>query len=72
MAHPVEWVMDPPEFEWEHDLSTNTIMAMTTTVVRTYVHLGHVQEGVEPNLLPFLPPAPAVFPGAYLGQPLGS
>ena len=35
MAYPVEWVMDPPEFEWEHDLSTNTIVATTTMVVVT-------------------------------------
>ena len=62
MAHPVEWVMDPLEFEWEHDPSTNMIVATTTTVVRTYVHLGHVHEGVAPDVLPFSPPAPAVFP----------
>ena len=62
MAYPVEWVMDPPEFEWEHDQSTNTIVAMTTTVVRMYVHLGHVYEGVALDVPPFLPPAPAVFP----------
>ena len=55
MAHLVEWVMDPLEFEWEHDLSTSTIMAMTTMVVRMYVHLGHDHEGVVPNILPFLP-----------------
>ena len=41
MAHPVEWVMGPPQFEWEHDPSINTIVATTTTVVRTYVHLGY-------------------------------
>ena len=70
MAHPVEWVMDPPEFKWEHDLSTNTILVMTTTVatvVRTYIHLGHVHEGDIPDVPPFSPPAPAVFPGAFLG-----
>ena len=71
MAHSVEWVMDSPMFEWEHDPSTNTIVATTSTVVRTYVHLGHVQEGVAPDVPPFFPPAPVVFPGAYLGQPLG-
>ena len=41
MAHPVEWVMGPPKFEWEHDPSINTIVATTTTVVRMYVHLGY-------------------------------
>ena len=71
MAYPVEWVMDPPKFEWEHDSSTNTIVATTTIVVRTYVHLGHVHEGVAPDIPPFSPPTLAVFPGAFLGQPLG-
>ena len=63
--------MDPPEFEWEHNPSTNTIVATTTTVVRTYVHLGRVHEGVAPDVPPFSPPGPTVFPGAFLGQPLG-
>ena len=71
MAHPVQWVVDPPEFEWEHDLSTNTIVATTTTVVRTYVHLGHVHEGDVPDMPPFSPPTPAALPEAFLGQPLG-
>ena len=63
MAYPVEWVMDPPKFEWEHDSFTNMI-------VRTYLHLGQVHEGVAPDVPPFLPPAPAVFSRAILGQPL--
>ena len=71
MAYPVEWVMDSPELEWEYDPSTNTIVATTTTVVRTYVHLGRVHEGVAPDVPPFSPPAPAVFLGAFTGQPLG-
>ena len=71
MAYPVEWVMDSPELEWEYDPSTNTIVATTTTVVRMYVHLGRVHEGVAPDVPPFSPPAPAVFLGAFTGQPLG-
>ena len=67
MAHPVEWVIDHPEFEWEHDYTTNTIVATTTTVVRTYVHLGRLHEEDAHDMPPFPPPAPA----AFLGQPLG-
>ena len=62
MAHPVEWVMDQPEFKWEHDPSTNMIVPTTNTVVRMYVHLGHVHERDVPDIPPFSPPAPAVFP----------
>ena len=62
MAYLVEWIMDPPEHEWEHDLTTNTIMAMTTMVVRTYIHLGHVREGAAPDVLPF---SPEDFLGAF-------
>ena len=71
MAHLVQWVVDPPEFKWEHDLSTNTIVATTTMVVRTYVHLGHVHERDVSDIPPFSPPAPAALPRAFLGQPLG-
>ena len=71
MAYPVEWIMDPPEHEWEHDMTTNTIMATTTMVVRTYIHLGRVHEGAAPDVLLIAPPAPGDFPGAFLGKPLG-
>ena len=71
MAHLVEWVMDPLEFEWEHNLSTNTIVAMTTTVLRTYVHLGHVHERDIPDVSLFSPPAPTAFLRAFWGQSLG-
>ena len=47
MACPVEWIMDPPEHEWELDMTTNMIVATTTTVMRTYIHLGHVHEGAD-------------------------
>ena len=63
--------MDPPEHEWEHDLTTNTIVAITTMVVRTYIHLDRVREEAAPDVLPFSPPAPGDFLGAFLGQPLG-
>ena len=55
--------MDPPEHEWELD--------MTTTVVRTYIHLGHVYEGAAPYVPPVAPPALEDFPRVFLGQPLG-
>ena len=71
MAYLVEWIMDPPEHEWEHDMTTNTIVATTTTVVRTYFHLGRVHEGAALDVSPVGPLAPRDFPGALLGQPLG-
>ena len=63
--------MDPSEHELEHDLTTKTIVAITTMVVRTYIHLDRVREEAAPDVLPFSPPAPGDFPGAFLGQPLG-
>ena len=71
MVYPVEWVMDPLEHECEHDETTNTIVAMTTTVVRTYFHLGCVHEEAAPIVPPVVPPAPEDFSKALLGQPLG-
>ena len=63
--------MDQPEYEWELDETTNTIMAMTTTVVRTYIHLGCVHKETAPIVPPVVPLAPEDFPRAFLGQPLG-
>ena len=48
--------MDPPEHAWYYDVSTNIIMATTTTVVRTYFNLGHMHEVAEPDI----PLAPVV------------
>ena len=59
--------MEPPEYAWFHDASTNTIMAMTTTVVRTYIHLGRIHEVAEPDVAL----APAVILEALLGRSLG-
>ena len=58
MAYPMEWIMDPPTHEWEHDETTNTIVAMTTTVMRTYFHFGRVHEEaplVVPSIVPLAP-----------------
>ena len=63
--------MDPPEHKWEHDETTNMIMATTTTVVQTYFHLGRVHEEAAPVVPPVVPLAPEDFPGALLGQLLG-
>ena len=59
--------MDLLEYEWELDKTTNAIVATTTTVVRTYIHLGRVHEEVAP----VIPLASEDFPGVFLGQPLG-
>ena len=67
MAQPVEWIMDPPQCEWSYDEDAQAIVAMTTTVVRTYFYLSRVHEEVELDILL----APAVIPEAPLGQPLG-
>ena len=67
MAYPVEWIMDPPEHEWELDMATNTIVATTIKVVRTYIHLGHVHEGAAPDVSSVAPPALRDFVGALLG-----
>ena len=67
MEHPVEWIMDPPEYAWSYGGSTKTIMATTTTVVHTYIHLGHIHEVVKPDI----PPTHAVIPETLLRQPLG-
>ena len=56
--------MDPPEYAWSYDASTNTIVATTTTVVRTYIHLGCIHEVAEPDI----PPIPTVILEALLGQ----
>ena len=63
--------MDPSEYAWEHDENTNTIVAMTTMVVRTYIHLGRIHEEAEPVVPPIVSPAPDNFLGALLRQPLG-
>ena len=63
--------MDPIEHEWEHDETTNMIAATTTTVVRTYFHLGHVHEEAALAVPPFVPFASEYFPVALLGQSLG-
>ena len=70
MAHLVEWTTDPPKYAWEHDENTNMIMAMTTMVVWTYIHLGRINEEVELVVLPVACPAPDDFPKALLSQPL--
>ena len=51
--------------------TTNTIVATSTMVVKTYIYLGYVHEGAAPDVLPFSPLALEDFLGAFLGQPLG-
>ena len=71
MAHPVEWIMDPPEYAWEHYENSNTIVAMTTTVVQTYIHFGCIHKEAELVVLLVVLPAPDNFLRALLRQPLG-
>ena len=64
----MEWIMDPPEHERSYDAGTNTIMARTTTSVRTFFNLSRMPEVAEPDIslapvdipetLPEPPPAP--------------
>ena len=58
--------MDLSGYEWSYDVSTNAIVTMTTTVVHTYFHLGHMHEITEPNV----PLAPANTPEALPAPPL--
>ena len=55
MAHPVEWIIDPPEYEWFYAAGANVIVVMTTTVLHTYFHLGRMHEVAEPDLPLALP-----------------
>ena len=66
MAYLVKWIMDPLEYEWFFNVGGNTIMAMTTTVVHTYFHLGRMHKVVEVDI----PLAPVVIPEALLSPPL--
>ena len=66
MAHPVEWIMNPSEYEWFYDVGANAIMVTTTMVVHTNFHLGHMHEVAEPDI----PLAPVVIPEAPLTPPL--
>ena len=54
MAHPVEWIMDPLEYEWFYDTDMDAIMVTTTTIVHTYFHLGRIHGLVEPDISPAL------------------
>ena len=66
MAFPVEWIMDPPEYEWHYDACKEAIMATTTTVVHTYFYFGRMYRFEEPDL----PPVPTVIPETPSAQPL--
>ena len=59
--------MNPPHCEWSYNENAQAIVAMTTTVVHTYLYPGRMYEGVEADV----PLAPADVLVAYLGQPLG-
>ena len=66
MAHLVEWIVDPPEFEWAYDEDAHAMVATSTMVVHIYFHLSRMHEVVEPD-----PPlASAIIPKACLAQPL--
>ena len=58
--------MDPLKHAWFYDVSTNIIVATTTTVVRMYMQLSRMHEVAEPDV----PLAFVVIPEALLGQPL--
>ena len=51
----MEWIIDSPEHEWEHDETINAIVATTTMVVRTHFHLGRVHEEATPVVPPIVP-----------------
>ena len=60
MASLVEWISNPPEYEWYYDATEDAIIATTTMISHTYFYFGRMHEVVELDI----PPTPVVIPEA--------